>query len=139
MATDTQVWPPSIERTMIPFDPVAQMIVLLRWTTSATPRRLDATPVDCTVHQEPGGANRVRTQQTSVRMGLTVAGFLEVYFFSRGAGEITVRASGCLGLQSSGGKATRQKEGQASVNSRPISAFPERTGPKKTTWHSRSC
>ena len=50
-----------------------------------------------------------------------------------------VRASGCLGFQSSGGKETRQNVGQGEENSSPISAFPSRTGPRKTTWHSCSC
>src|SRR5262245_16052673 len=45
----------------------------------------------------------------------------------------TVRASGCFGVQSSGGKATRQNVGCGEENSRPISALPERTGPRKTT------
>src|SRR5450432_1071355 len=49
-----------------------------------------------------------------------------------------VRASGCLGVQSSGGNATRQKAGRGSENSRPISALPSRTGPRNTTWHSCS-
>jgi hypothetical protein len=49
-----------------------------------------------------------------------------------------VRASGCFGVQSSGGKATRQNVGCGEVNSRPISALPERTGPRNTTWHSCS-
>src|SRR5208283_6049942 len=47
--------------------------------------------------------------------------------------EMTVRASGCFGDQSSGGKATRQKVGQGEENSNPISALPERTGPRNTT------
>src|SRR5262249_52796015 len=50
----------------------------------------------------------------------------------------TVRASGFLGDQSSGGKATRQKVGLGAENSKPISALPLRTGPRKTTWHSCS-
>src|SRR5438094_9407290 len=49
-----------------------------------------------------------------------------------------VRASGFLGDQSSGGKATRQNCGRRAENSRPISALLPRTGPKKTTWHSCS-
>src|SRR5258707_15683157 len=49
-----------------------------------------------------------------------------------------VRASGCLGDQSSGGNATRQKLGRASENSNPTSALPERTGPRNATWHSCS-
>src|SRR6266480_346227 len=49
-----------------------------------------------------------------------------------------VRASGLLGVQSSGGKATRQKVGRGAVNSRPISALPPRTGPRNATWHSCS-
>src|ERR1700719_1602439 len=50
----------------------------------------------------------------------------------------TVRASGCFGVQSSGGNATRQKLGRASENSSPTSAFPARTGPRNATWHSCS-
>jgi len=49
-----------------------------------------------------------------------------------------VRASGCRGVQSSGGNATRQNVGCGVVNSRPISALPERTGPRNATWHSCS-
>src|SRR2546430_10628521 len=50
----------------------------------------------------------------------------------------TVRASGLLGVQSSGGKATRQKVGRGAVNSRPSSPLPPRTGPRNATWHSCS-
>src|SRR5215470_14098715 len=49
-----------------------------------------------------------------------------------------VRASGFLGDQSSGGKATRQNVGRGVENSRPISARPLRTGPRNATWHSCS-
>lgn len=44
-----------------------------------------------------------------------------------------VRASGCFGVQSSGGNATLQKLGRASENSSPTSAFPARTGPRNAT------
>ena len=37
-----------------------------------------------------------------------------------------------------GGNATRQNVGCGVVNSRPISALPERTGPRNATWHSCS-
>jgi hypothetical protein len=50
-----------------------------------------------------------------------------------------VRASGCRGFQSSGGNETRQNVGHGEENSSPISPFPSRTGPRKTTWHSCSC
>src|SRR5712692_1975689 len=50
----------------------------------------------------------------------------------------TLRASGLFGVQSSGGKATRQKVGRGAENSRPISALPLRTGPRNATWHSCS-
>src|SRR5438105_15174956 len=50
----------------------------------------------------------------------------------------SARASGLFGVQSSGGKATRQKVGCGAVNSRPISALPPRTGPRNATWHSCS-
>src|SRR3989442_829017 len=65
------------------------------------------------------------------------AGTGETYLFDVRLPE-TVRASGLLGVQSSGGKATRQKVGRGAVNSRPISALPPRTGPRNATWHSCS-
>src|SRR5580693_3030830 len=49
-----------------------------------------------------------------------------------------LRASGCFGDQSSGGNVTRQKVGDGAENSNPISALPERTGPRNATWHSSS-
>src|SRR5215472_1637879 len=63
--------------------------------------------------------------------------FRDFYFFGYALG-ITVRASGCLGDQSSGGNVTRQNVGRASENSRPISPCPARTGPRNTTRHSCS-
>jgi len=59
----------------------------------------------------------------------------DFYFFPGVIGfvESIVRASGCLGVQSSGGNATRQKLGRASENSNPTSALPERTGPRNAT------
>src|SRR5215471_20751494 len=50
----------------------------------------------------------------------------------------TVRDSGLLGDQSSGGNATRQNCGRGAENSRPISALLPRTGPRNTTLHSCS-
>src|SRR5437879_5123121 len=48
------------------------------------------------------------------------------------------RASGFFGVQSSGGKDTRQNVGHGFENSNPISALPPRTGPRNATWHSCS-
>src|SRR4249920_2391215 len=47
-------------------------------------------------------------------------------------------ASGCFGDQSSGGNVTRQNVGDGAENSNPISALPDRTGPRNATWHSSS-
>src|SRR5208283_4662102 len=77
----------------------------------------------------------IASRTTEIAWPVTLSGFCLSYFFEVGAVfvDITVRASGCFGLQSSGGKATRQNVGHATENSNPISAFPERTGPRKTT------
>jgi hypothetical protein len=55
----------------------------------------------------------------------------QLYYFFKGVG--LLRASGCFGDQSSGGKVTRQKVGDGEENSNPISAFPDRTGPRNAT------
>src|SRR5215472_7392855 len=136
MGTRFQVWPPSLERTMVPCDPLAHTTVLLRCTTTAIPRRFASTLVGSTFHQVYVAATASKTQVTTTRMKKSVAG-LPDYFFGM-AVEITLRASGCLGLQSSGGKVTRQKLGRGMENSKPTSALPERTGPRNTTEHSCS-